>query len=577
VSSDLKNQVRGFSSLLMSSVEPVGLHEIKASSTEAALVKPNRLTVPPRRGWVVVAAAAAAALVLFGGLVVLTRTGNSADAPPVVDQIEPEDLVVVNPAETDEPEATEQAESEEPPGDNAGLVDAPWSIADLPQGAEWGTLTTPLGAANWVRLSADQVGLPALGKMIPWPSGFAIFDNFQLWISDNGIEWRTQPLPLDPGQEAKLTFDDGVYWLIATDGQWTRTTSGFWRSTDGLTWDVVDPQGLLPPGPTGFLWFESHTGPVTAGELTLSYAFYEWHVPLNDYLPVLIDDYDPDRDEGCRELRAQGAGVFQIVGQQEDQGCPHQLALRFEEADPGLRVFDNATGEELGEILGADLSHIDRLAQNGDAVTEERLLIIQDNEITPIENPLPGRFPHMLGVQDTIYAYVDAFDTERQQISVWRTTDGRTWTDLGPPSFPQGTAQTEYMNLTSFRDSVVVTLSRGTGIQNCASSGLRCLEIVETLETTDGINWSPSRLVQERPDQIHPIRLDSGWFGNDGASGDNSEGDWWMGAGDAWVSLADLGIELRVNSWPIPFTGTQGTTFFFGESTMSILNLDPTG
>jgi hypothetical protein len=420
MSTDMKTQVRDFSSLLMSAVEPIALHEIKTPSTEAAArVKPNRLAVSRLRGWVVVAVAAAAALVLFGGLIVLTRAGNPPDAPPVVDQVEPP---VVDPAEPEEPEAVEQ--TDEPSGDNAELVEAPWSIADLPQGAEWGTLTTPLGAASWVRLSADEAALPSVGEALPWP-GFAIFDDYQLWISDNGIEWRIQPLPLDAGQEAKLTFDDGVYWLIATDGQWSRATSGFWRSTDGVTWDAVDPQGLLPPGPDGFFWFEAHTPPVTAGELALSYAFYEWHVPLNDYLPTLIDDYDPDRDEGCRELRKLAPGVFGIVGQQGDQGCPHQLALRFEETETGLRVLDNATGEELGEILGADLSHIDRLAQEGDAVIEERLLIIQDNEIAPIENPLPGRFPHMLGVQDTIYAYVNAFDTETP--SVWRTSDGRTW------------------------------------------------------------------------------------------------------------------------------------------------------
>jgi hypothetical protein len=92
------------------------------------------------------------------------------------------------------------------------------------------------------------------------------------------------------------------------------------------------------------------------------------------------------------------------------------------------------------------------------------------------------------------------------------------------------------------------------------------------LATTDGINWNPDILIEGRPDDIHPIRLDSGWFANDGPMRDNSEGGWWMGAGDTWVSLDELGIE-----GPILTTGTEHTTFFLSESTMWILSLDPTG
>ena len=49
-----------------------------------------------RRGPRVAAAAAAAVIVLIGGFALLARVQNNTDAPPVVDQIEPEESPVLN-------------------------------------------------------------------------------------------------------------------------------------------------------------------------------------------------------------------------------------------------------------------------------------------------------------------------------------------------------------------------------------------------------------------------------------------------------------------------------------------------
>jgi hypothetical protein len=315
-----------------------------------------------QRGWLIAAAAAIVIVVLIGGIGVLTRIQDNPDVSNIVDQVEPE-----------EPTVVEQVEPDEQPVDGDDDGETSRLTEDVPPGVESGTLTTPVGAAHWVRLSGDDP-LPGNGQAIAWPSGFAIFErpfnsfpppapvsrSAQLWVSDDGIEWRVQPLPLDAAaQDASLTLVEGVYWLLSSD------PAGLWRSTDGANWDEIDSAGLLPPGPIGLMWRTSYTPPVTAGALTLSHASFEADFPFHDILPLLIEDYEPfsDRDDSCGTLRESEPGVFQIVGQQGDQPCPHQLALRFEETETGLLVRDNATGEELGEVLGADLSHIERLAQ----------------------------------------------------------------------------------------------------------------------------------------------------------------------------------------------------------------------
>jgi len=523
------------------------------------------------RRWLIAAVVAAAVLILIGGLGVLTRLLNDTDAPPVVNQIEPDAPPIVDSVE---PEESPIVEPEESTVDGDG--EAPWLIEDLPEGAESGTLATPSGEANWARLSDDGGRLPDSGQAAAWPSGFAIFQRpfntlpppapvsrpARLWVSDDGIEWRVEPLPLDPAaQDASLTLADGVYWLMSSDPY------GLWRSTDGATWDEYDPTGLLPPEPSG-LFSPISSSLVTAGELTLSYGTFEADFPFYDFLPLLIDDYDSDRDEGCRTFRKLESGVFQIVGHQGDQPCPHQLVLRFEETETGLRVLNNATGTDLGEVLGADLSHIEQLTQ-GDNFFGERLLIIGDSEITPVETPWPARLPTegprvqaFFGAQGWVYAYI----SDDTGVSVWRTNDGRSWTNLGPPSFPNDALPTgSPWFLSSFGPQMALDTDSNPGA---------------AWETIDGFNWTPQP--EGQPDQTYAVRLESGWFANNGSRGGPFDGDeWWMHVDDTWVSLAELGIEDGRCGGATPTALDNTTTFFFGggggESCpdLWILSLEP--
>jgi hypothetical protein len=572
MSRDMNTQVRDYTEFFQGSIDPVEMEEILHRRIGDGPVRPVGLVRSThRRGWVTAAVAAMVTVIVLGS--VAWFVGSDGDAPAVDET--PPTTAAVTPT-TEAAITTDAVEDLVEPED-------PRLTEDIPPGVESGTFATAVGAARWVSISGDDSPLPAGGHLIAWPSGFAIFErpfnlspppapvsrSAQLWVSDDGIEWRVQPLPLDPGaQDASLTLVEGVYWLLSSD------PAGLWRSTDGANWDEIDSTGLLPPGPTGLVWFSDHEPPVTGGNLTLSHVSFEADLPFHDWLPLLIEDYEPfsDRDESCGTLHESEPGVFQIVGQEGDQFCPHQLALRFEETETGLRVLDNATGEKLGEVLGADLSHIDRLVQQGDAYSEENLLIIGDTEITAVETPWPPSSPTggrrlqaMFGAQDSIYAYVR---NDTGQVNVWRTSDGHSWTDLGPPSFLKDAPTTIYPQFTSLADSLTVTIFP----QNSNTPPAYW-------ETTDGVNWSSGPPPEGLPDDMYLLRLESGWFANDGSQGGTSDGDvWWMHAGDAWISLAELGIG-RCDGANV--TSADNTTFFFGHNSgrgcphLWILNLDP--
>jgi hypothetical protein len=152
----------------------------------------------------------------------------------------------------------------------------------------------------------------------------------------------------------------------------------------------------------------------------------------------------------------------------------------------------------------------------------------------------------MFGAQDSIYAYVR---DDTRQVSVWRTSDGHSWTDLGSPSFLEDAPPNNRPQFESLADSVAVTIF---DVPNAY------------WETTDGVSWSPGPSPEGLPDDMYLLRLESGWFANDGSIGGNSDGDvWWMRAGDAWISLAELGIEGRCDGANI--TSADNTTFFFGR------------
>jgi hypothetical protein len=174
----------------------------------------------------------------------------------------------------------------------------------------------------------------------------------------------------------------------------------------------------------------------------------------------------------------------------------------------------------------------------------------------------------MFETQDSIYAYVR---DDTGQVSVWRTSDGHSWTDLGPPSFLKDAPPISRPQFTSLADSLSVAIIPEDPDVPSAD-----------WETTDGVNWSPGPPPEGLPDDMYLLRLESGWVANDGSRGGSSDGDvWWMHAEDAWISLAELGIDGPCDGANI--TSADNTTFFFGHDHFSgggcphlwILSQDP--
>lgn len=463
-----------------------------------------------RGGWLVAAAAATLVLVLVGGLGLLTRIVNDSEDAPVVD-----DPVVTTtlPAVTSTTVADALEETppvvEEPPiaGGSELRVTTPWSAEDLPADAETGTLDTPLGTASWVKLPADEDTRPGFrcvvfdeedgyggcggpGDVMPWPSGFAFFESSfggyppparpvapaRLWVSENGVEWREEPLPSRAvATGGSLTLDNGVYWLQSEE------PAGLWFTTDGSTWHEVDPTGLAPPGssvdPT---WERGYAPPVTAGELTLTYGEFSG------------DEYPRDH--------------------------------------------------------------------------EQSLYIIGDTDVTPVDVPWPDMVSVTLfSTGDRIYAYTDNGQAPDAAMTVWRTADGRTWAEMGPPSFVAASGLTggKSFYLYPTLDGRLVAWShelRGSA-----------------WETTDGLTWDavdlPPLPSAKGADEPSPIRLGTDWYAVTGGLGSSWDGHiWWAKTGDSWFKLT----EIPITGVPIWATGIGHTTFFFNEESMWVMNLDAT-
>jgi hypothetical protein len=508
------------------------------SADDAARVRTVLIGDPTvnRRPWRVVAAAAAAVLILIGGISLLSRTGTDLNAPPAQEQIDPSQLL------------------------------------------ESGTVTTPTGDARWVRLTGIGSSVPR-GVAVTWPNGFAIFSSrpARLWLSPDGVEWQVEPLPVADGAEGvTLTLAGGQYWLLSS------VPNQIWRSTDGVTWVEYDSSELRPPIPPGLFGNlfggMSYDPPVTGNGLTLSSAQYRANLPVQEYLSQLIDGFNlfSSRDSSCNRLLKVEPGVFQVVGQEGDQPCPHQVSLRFEETGNGLRVHDNATGTIVGELLGADLSHIERLAQANDgSYTEGRILILGNSKITQVESPWPSfSLVELFGTDDWVYAYVaDRTDTDTR-LTVWRTDDGQSWINLGAPSFLQDAPAPDYVRFWPLEGSLAVTTFNYSDDGSNSNVGW---------ESPDGITWEPEP--SGRPNDTNIVRLESGWFANDGSQGGPYDGNaWWSYIDGTWVSLADLGMEQTQRC--VNATGVENTTFFSrgscnyreeGARDLWILTLEPSG
>lgn len=398
---DLKDQIRELTDFIETSQTQIQGPDVRA--TAAGLTSTVDKTSLRRKGVLIAVSAFVLVLILVGGMAWLVPLGDNA--PPAN---EPTVTTTMVPTE-------DAVESLEPPR----------LTENIPPGLESGILDTSVGDARWVRLTGDVSSLPR-GEALLWPTGFAIFERPQvpvfdvrlparLWVSPDGVEWRVEPIPApDDAEDVSLTLVDGEYWLLSVN------PNRLWRSSDGATWEEYDLSGLAPPGPAGFnMRMEGHTGPVKAGDLTVLYVQYVGLFPAEAFgIPRQCTE---------RPLRLE-PGVYQMTGDEEcPQGGP---VLRFIETETGLQVLDNATGEVLGEILEADLTHIETMAET-DELRVESLFIIGDGEVTRAEKPWPRSSGSDDGAEFGVVPPGRPDDTNPVRLeSGWFATDG----SIGGPS-----------------------------------------------------------------------------------------------------------------------------------------------
>jgi hypothetical protein len=482
-------------------------------------------------GWVMAGVAAVVVLVAIGGASLLNQM-RTDDAPVTVDPVEQVD----------------------------SLLDG------LPPGAEFGTFDTPNGPVEWVHLTGDGTPLPVDGDVVEWPTGYAILEplnpfsgdrSTRLWVSPDGLAWHVEPLPIPAdASPASPTLVDGVYWLISSN------PASIWRSIDGDGWDEYDLDDVIP-GAVGLNWQMSHTRPVTIADQTLIHASFGADFPYADYAPNLTED---GRTCGHVRLAQVAPDRFQIV---EDFGegpdCPEQPVLRMIETDTGLQVVDNDTGDELGEILGADLA--DMAHVTGESMVET-LLIMNDGGITSAEVPwLETRVGvSLFRIGDAVHAFID----DNGHVTVWRTDDGRNWVEVGPPSSLDAAGPMNHLHLTQLSGGRLVAWNRN--VPNTA------------WETSDGLNWQtvdlPPLPGAGNRRQTNPVVLDSGWFANAGWKGSRDDGNrWWIKTTDAWLYLEEIGI-ASVGPGGVAGPTAIGNTTFFPASNgreMWVLRVHPTG
>jgi len=484
-------------------------------------------TRSPRFG-VWIALAAVVVTVLLVGLIPLLFNN---DGPPAADTVVSTTLVESTPTTLADTVVTTIADAT--PG--------PRLTDDIPPSVESGVVETPAGSARWVRLNPDDQNLPWGGQLVEWSKGFAIFvppngGTMSFWVSDDGINWDSRPLPVSEAENASLTQAGGVFWLS------TSNPTSVWFSEDGISWREPDVEGRLSPEPDGFVNWDAGFQTSVIGNAVLVLGNFGGQFPYGDYVPNF-------EDTGCVErlVEVGPPGVYRMDGDERSSECPNRPDLLLIEDDTGLQVFDNATGELLGHVAGADLGHIDRMIGT-DELSAEILWLAENGTVVALEPPWE---PASSGVAlfnsgDTVYSYVR---DRAGRLSVWQTSDGLSWTEVGVAGLP-------------------AELLSGNAWISSLPGVLVGYADDEAWDSTDGVNWKPAPA--GRPEGSNLVRLPAGWFATDGSKGGSRDGNaWWWHVKGEWIPLAAMGMEnpeptvAGQSGCVVGTTGNARTTIFY--------------
>jgi hypothetical protein len=413
-----------------------------------------------------------------------------------------DDPVVTTTTATDAVDEAPNVVEEAPIAGGSETSMTPWPIEDIPSDAQWGTLDTPIGPAHWVHLTNAVPGNVGGMEALAWPAGFAMFQSPTYTYPDNREELHPAKLWVSP---------DGIEWHIeplpidpaAVEASLTFDGGAYWLTS-------TDPNGLWR-STDGATWQE--------------------------YDPSSLAPPGPSWDSGLSAAWLEGARLASI-------GELTVLYATYSDDHGGSNTIPD--------------NHV------------ERLYLIDDNTIERVDVPWRPGSVTLFAVTDFVYAYVVNEQSDRSgtivggDISVWRTTDGRSWTDLGPLSLPDR-PPSHAVRFASAGDTLTITFF------DTSFSGS---EYDTAWETTDGVNWTP--LPSGRPEDTHPVHVETGWFSTVGDQGGPLGGQaWWMNVGDTWVPLEDISASRFCDGSAI--TAVANTTFIFGRGCVAdiwILHLD---
>jgi hypothetical protein len=409
-----ERQVADVARLVAGPPRPVDVVSVmrSASAVTTAPVSRVSVTTTPRATWRwksalgAVLLLVAAAVALVGGLVL---TGGSDPMPP---------------------------SAEDEPG--------PYLPAVIPAGIPHGTIDTLIGSARWAHLSGDPSTLP--GPLTPMPGlgGLVWFDEGgdhqypcegsgelecllrpQLWTSSDAISERVQRTLPVVAEWAQLTPIGGTWWLR------TGRPTTLWRSSDLNTWERIDLEALVSPGPAELDWELQLFGePAAAGGTTV--------------FPVAYEARDAGRLLGRPDLGSfvfperAAPGRYRVM--EDTQGGPVPVGdVWIEETASGLR-FADLSGGTIATLEGVGIDFVEAWAVT-QTVSDYNVAVVDGDAVTPVS--LPGgplsdhsdNGPVVLGTDTGFHAFKSAADGT---IRTWRSTDGRTWMELDPPAIAAG-------------------------------------------------------------------------------------------------------------------------------------------
>ncbi len=270
---------------------------------------------------------------------------------------------------------------------NGTVISLPETLPAGLEGVDVGTVDTPIGPARWVSVTGPMDELPRLGSVVPWGDGLAIWAGRHrhpdgrigsLWASSDGTEWRSVALPEDysandsQDRNVELAHADGALYLAhpRLDRIWRSTTDGGWRA--------LDTSAITQARPAGWASGEAriYGAETVDGELV-------FRVEHGYTLPRQRLGFT--RRASTRHMQRVGPGRYALCqpGKNECSASGAPMVVRFKQADDGLVVRDDRTGERLGLLAGADLSEL----YEGQGAVTRNAFELRDDELVPTAWP----------------------------------------------------------------------------------------------------------------------------------------------------------------------------------------------